>query len=471
MRKSVIPFLSLILCILACNLPRVIQLPAQNQIETATKVSTTTQAEAPALVETPTQVEVPTLIPTSAPAEPTATSVIISEYPVIWVPIQAIRVADDDNRRITKITSAQIADWIAKANEIYAWSGIQFSFDEKDYSLLHSTLLNNIAGVEDKNWFDEIAYAEQITSQYPDKLVLFFRWGPGDQPTGGAFSWVDYDFVAMPGFDTGVCGYQNIGILAHEIGHYLGLSHTFSGVFKDVAEAEAVLKNNGNKLSTFDGDGFSDTPPDPFIALDEYQCQPVKGVTLNGLYFPVPRENIMSYYEVRTGLSELQIERARWVLSTRMAHGMSMPKNSKAPQPLEVQDLSLLSHSGCSTIYQDMSSWGKQQWNKGDQLFVTSGKSCALIFGLPVQQAGKYRLDLYLTSAPDFGRIQVYLDGKVVGEVIDLYMPLVMPTGAISVGTFDLSAGTHQLTFLVIGTNSKSNNYSFGLDCFSLVPQ
>jgi hypothetical protein len=452
MRKPVIPFLFLIFSLLACNL--------STQIVTPTQIATHTQ------IKTPTPIELPTL---TATAIPTAT--IVSEYPVITVPIQAIQVTDDDGGRITNISAAQVAAWVSKANEIYAWSGIQFTFSQQDFVSLHSTLLNNIAGIEDTNWFEEIAYGDQVAAQYPDKLVIFFRWGPGDQPTGGAFSWVDYNFVAMSGFDSTVCGYQNIGSLAHEIGHYLGLAHPFARVFNSVAEAEAALKSNGNNPAIFDGDGFSDTPPDPFIALDEYQCPPVPGVTLNGIFFPVPRDNIMSYYEVRTGLSEMQIERARWVLSMRMAHGMSMPKNAQAPDPLEAQSLSLISISGCSTQTQDMSTWGKQQWYNGNQLFVSSGKNCTVTLGLPVKKAGKYRLDIYLTSAPDFGRIQVSLDGTPVGEPIDLYTPLVMPTGAIQIGTFDLSQQTHRLTFNVVGTNIKSINYGFGLDCFSLVPQ
>ena len=44
-----------------------------------------------------------------------------------------------------------------------------------------------------------------------------------------------------------------------------------------------------------------------------------------------------------------------------------------------------------------------------------------------------------------------------------------MPTGAIPIGIFDLTEQTHRLTFKVVGTNEKSNNYSVGLDCFSLV--
>jgi len=333
MRKAVIPVLFLTSCLLGCNVP--------TQIVTPMQVKTPTAAFTP----------LPSLTPTAT---------IASEYPIIDVPILAIQVTDDEGGRVTKITALQVAAWISKANEIYAWSGIQFSFGMQDFVTLHSTLLNNINGVEDQNWFEEVAYADQVAARYPGKLVVFFRWGQGDQPTGGAFSYWDYNFVAMPGFlDTSVCGYQNIGILAHEIGHFLGLVHPFAQVYKNAAEAEATLESNGNNPAIFDGDGFSDTPPDPFIALDEYQCQPVPGVSLNGTFFPVPRENIMSYYEVRTGLSEMQIERARWTLSRRMAHGMSMPENAQAPSPAEAQNMSPLSNSGCSSGIQVMSAWGK----------------------------------------------------------------------------------------------------------------
>lgn len=462
MRKPVLPILLLLLAGLACNLPMLKGAPTVSP-------APSTATLPPAATFTPTSLPTATLIPTAIPS-PTVT--LIAGYePILWVPIHAVRVMDDDGKRIAKITSAQIQAWVAEANRIYAWSGIQFTFDPKDFTLLSSTLLNNISGVEDSNWFEEIAYGDQIAAQTPDKLVLFFRWGPGEDPTGGAFSSVDYNFVAMSGFDTGVCGYQNIGMLAHEIGHYLGLPHTFPAVYANPAEAEAALKKGGNSARVFDADGFSDTLPDPFIALEEYQCQPVEGVTLNGRFFRVPRDNIMSYYEVRNGLSPMQIERARWVLSARLANGMSLPKNSKAPQPLEAHKLSILSISGCSTIYQEMNYWGRQQWFNGDQLFLTSGSNCSLTLRLPVERTARYRLELYLTTTPDFGRIQVYLDGAPVGEPIDLYTPLVMPSGALPMGIFDLAQGDHELRFKVVGTNPKSNNYSFGLDCFSLVEQ
>jgi|WetSurMetagenome_2_1015567.scaffolds.fasta_scaffold1061017_1 hypothetical protein len=44
------------------------------------------------------------------------------------------------------------------------------------------------------------------------------------------------------------------------------------------------------------------------------------------------------------------------------------------------------------------------------------------------------------------------------------------PTETVTLGTFDLAQNTHSLTFQVVGKDPDSPYYSFGLDCFSLVP-
>jgi hypothetical protein len=117
-----------------------------------------------------------------------------------------------------------------------------------------------------------------------------------------------------------------------------------------------------------------------------------------------------------------------------------------------------------------MSPWGKDRWMNDDQLFLSSGQNCSLTFGLTVETAGKYRLDAYLTYSPEFGRAQVLLDGTPVGEPIDFYGSEIMPTGAITLGTFDLTKKVHSLTFKVVGKDDRSHYYSIGLDCFSMVP-
>ena len=102
----------------------------------------------------------------------------------------------------------------------------------------------------------------------------------------------------------GIAGYGNIVIkkncadastIAHELGHYFGLSHTFE---KSVPELV-----NGSNCKTA-GDGFCDTPADPYDPakktseyIDELSCAYISNVRdANGdLYYP-DVSNIMGYY-------------------------------------------------------------------------------------------------------------------------------------------------------------------------------
>lgn len=390
---------------------------------------------------------------------------------VLTVPIQAFQVTDDDGARAAPISAEQVKAWVDKANEIYAPASIYFSYDpDEDFAFLRSTLLNNIMGKEDANWTEAILFGNQAATAN-QKLVVFFHYGRGEQPTGSGFSWWDYNFVVMPGFDaTTVCGYQNIGMLAHEIGHYLGLPHTFAAIFNNREDAEVFLQSHNGDPKTFDGDGFDDTPPDPYIATFDVQCEPLESVTLNGQVFRLPRENLMSYYEVRSGLSDEQIERARWVLALRMQNGMAMPSNRYAPSPVEADGLTVLRADNCAPLDQDMAPFGAHQWNEGDQLFISAEENCVLELVLPVSRAGRYYLELYMTRAPDFGQIQVSLDGTSLGAPWDGYAPLVMPSGPVILETPDLSQGNHTLTFTVVGNNPQSAGYLFGIDALTLSP-
>lgn len=421
----------------------------------------------------------PARISTNAPASSTPTMTPPAPnpaYPLLTARIQAIQVSDDDGGRTARITTQQVKQWIDKANQIFANASVRLVYDPgSDFATLKSTLLNNMIGDTDANWTREVDFGNQVAARYSGKLVVFFRYGPGQKPTGEGFSWSDYNFVAMPGFnDTTVCGYQNIGILAHEVGHYFGLSHPFATMFNSVKEAEAYLSAHGNDPQAFDGDGLSDTPPDPFMNMPEFQCNPsVQSVTLNGQVFTLPRKNIMSYYANqpgvdRTELTPQQSNIVRWMLGLRAKNGMTTPTDNHVSGEIEFKTLAIKSKNGTNPSVQDMSAWSQFLWSGNQQLFCGAQINGLIEFPFSITTGGQYGFDLYATMAPDYGKIQTLVDGNPFGAPVDLYGLLVLPTGKISIGTISLSAGLHTLGFRVVGKNSVSSGYSFGLSAFRL---
>ncbi len=391
----------------------------------------------------------------------------LSRYPWIEIRVQAIRLRNDDGDRLAVINAEEAGLWVEGANAVFAASGIRFTYDpERDFTALDSTLLNRMEF--DSVSEEQIAFANAVIARYPGRLVIFFRRGLLGSPPMAAFSWLWDNFVAMPGFTQEICGHPYRSMLAHEIGHYLGLEHTFTEVFATVDEAEDYFVRHGNVPGVFDGDDLEDTPPDPYI--ESLLCEPATSVELEGVDFLLPRDNVMSYYGDPTGLSHRQTVVARWVLSRRVEHEMALPRNDRAEFAVEVDNLRLHQIRGGSTEAEEMQIFGGSGWNGGDQLTVDAEDGCELELVFHVARTGRYRVRLYGTYSPDYGEFQVSLDGDPVGVSFDGYAPLVMTSGAIEVGERELSLGEHTIRFVVSGKNPLSSGYSLGLDCLSLVP-
>lgn len=147
------------------------------------------------------------------------------------------------------------------------------------------------------------------------------------------------------------------------------------------------------------------------------------------------------------------------------------PKVTKVAGALEGEDLKVLEKTGGNAAPQDMSGYGGE-WSGVSHLWWTGAKvGDKLTLAVPVKTAGKYEIKAQMTKARDYGIAQLYLDDQKLGAPIDFYHEGVIPTGVLSLGTMDLTAGDHKLTAEITGANDKADKaYMFGLDYVKLEP-
>ena len=136
----------------------------------------------------------------------------------------------------------------------------------------------------------------------------------------------------------------------------------------------------------------------------------------------------------------------------------------------EAEALTVLASDRCDANSQDMGNWGGKMWSQGKQLFCRAKEGGFAELSFAVGEAGRYRLRVLATAAPDFGKIRAALDGKKLDGEFDLYSGRVSPSGSLELGTHELKAGKHRLRFTVEGKNAASAGYFFGLDAIDLLP-
>jgi hypothetical protein len=139
---------------------------------------------------------------------------------------------------------------------------------------------------------------------------------------------------------------------------------------------------------------------------------------------------------------------------------------------IEGESLKILSKTGGAPQEQDLTAFGSGWSDDAHLWWIGTKPKDKLELALPVKEAGDYKIMLQMTKAPDYGIVQIYLDGQRLGDPVDLYWPQVIPTGPQSFGTHSLTAGQHTLGIEILGANEKAiKSYMFGLDYVKLEKQ
>jgi len=394
--------------------------------------------------------------------------------PLITVPVQAIRLANDDGTRATHVTLAEIEQYVQALNRAFAPAAVRFTFNATaptpaDYREVNSTLLNQMEGSLDAQWDAERTAANAEAHQHPGRLTLLFHWGASATPSSNGFSWTNYDFVVMPGLqDSTLCGHPYLDALPLLVGHHLGLWRTFRTGFDSLSSAEIAFA--GDPL-VFDGDGLSETAPDPFINTYDQVCnQNVVSQTVEGTPFPLPRDTALSWYDhpAKT-ITPQQAWLIRQGALLQSGQGVVNLVGGDATL-LEVESLvgaAVASCApGCSPSEQPGMVAGYDfhgRWSGDSHLFWGAsgpGATLTVTFDVP---AGTYRVLVGATLAPDFGRMRFRLNADPWSAAVDYYAPAVGHAVPLDLGMHSLGA-SNQIVVEVEGRHPSSMQHYFGFD-------
>lgn len=420
------------------------------------EIPTTTTTTEPEPATTSTQGTTTTTGPGLDPVVPDTASTVA---------IRPVLLAEDDGTGVAEVDHQQIIEWVSEANRIFEPAHIGFSYDpNEEQAVVRDTLLNGIGDGDAAGFVERVLRGNSIAAGYPGEVVVFFRSGPRPVEVGSHH----LDFVMMGEWDdTTLCGAPDPTALGHQIGLYLAVPHTFASSHSSAADAADTLAAALQDRAVFDGDGLADTLPDPGVHA-EHQCGTEDTVRIGGLDIELPRENIMSHYGQRTGLTLRQAERARWAFALRHANAMAMPSNTGLADAVEAED-SLVATSGpCGLASREaLDRFVGYQWGGADHLLVPSDAGCVIEFEVDVPESGRYEVIALATRAPDFGAVEFVVNGERF-RFEDLYAPVVIASGPLSLGETTLEAGAVVVGVDVVGSNAQSSGTFIGIDGFSL---
>jgi hypothetical protein len=137
----------------------------------------------------------------------------------------------------------------------------------------------------------------------------------------------------------------------------------------------------------------------------------------------------------------------------------------KVKGALEGEQLKVLKKTAGNPHPQDLSTFGSRWSGEAHLWWIEAKPGDTLELAVPVTKTGTYAIKTQLTKAVDYGIHQLYLDGKKLGEPIDLFNNGVIGTGQLNLGVHKLEKGQHVLKVEILGANEKAvKAYMFGID-------
>jgi hypothetical protein len=113
---------------------------------------------------------------------------------------------------------------------------------------------------------------------------------------------------------------------------------------------------------------------------------------------------------------------------------------------------------------QPMTGFGSGWSGNAQLLWMDGGVGSALDLLVNFPASATYTVDLYMTRAPDYGNLQVKVEGKSAQAAFMGYSPKVGPAGAYRLGSFWFAAGQRKVSLVITGRYPDSRGFLVGID-------
>lgn len=93
-----------------------------------------------------------------------------------------------------------------------------------------------------------------------------------------------------------------------------------------------------------------------------------------------------------------------------------------------------------------------------------------LTWPIDVPRSDRYTVGALMTRGPEYGRVQLYVDGQPAGPFQDLYAEETRVGSWVRLGVPSMPKGYHEVTLYVVGKSEASTGYHVGIDSYHLKP-